>query len=92
MLGNPDVSGVGAIINDGKIDQRVRIRPDPAIADHHRAAIMADGDGGDFILHRTGISINIDNCHALTISHLGRLCIPCRRALILGWRDIRTFR
>jgi hypothetical protein len=30
---------------------------------------MADGDGDDFVLHRTGISINIDNRHTLLPFH-----------------------
>ena len=61
--GNPDVGGVWPVSHDHEVDQRVRIGPDPAIADHHRAAAMANGDVGDLILHRTGVGINVNGRH-----------------------------
>ena len=41
--------------------------PDPAIADHHRAAAMANGDGGDLVLHWTGVGINVNGRHERTM-------------------------
>ena len=64
--GNPDVGGVRPVIHDHKVDQRVRIGPDPSIADHHRAAAMANGDGGNLVLHRTGVGINVNGRHDRT--------------------------
>ena len=74
-FGNPYIRCVRTVIDNHKIDQRVRVWPYPAIADHNNAAFVANGNSGDFILHRTGIGINIDHHDPATIKQLGQLCI-----------------
>ena len=86
-LGNPNIGGVWPVIDNHKVDQRMWIGPDAPVADHHRPAAVADGNGGDFVFHRTGICINIDRHDAPNIDQPGRLCIPLPRRPILDWRQ-----
>ena len=58
---NPYIGSVRTVIHNPQLDQRMRIWPDTAIADHDSAASVADRNRYNFILHRTGISINIDH-------------------------------
>ena len=73
-LGDPHVGGVGTVIHDDKTDQRMGIGPDATIADHHRPAVMTDGNSDDLVLYRTGICVDIDRHNAPTINQPGPHC------------------
>ena len=92
LVGNPDVGGVRPIINDDKPDERVRVWPDAAIADHDRPTAVTYGDGDDLILHRAGIGIDVNLCHPQTIGQAGGICICSHRGPILRWRGDRAIR
>ena len=79
---NPFVSGVGAVIDNHKVNQRVRVRPNAAIADHHGPASVTDCDSSYFVLHRTGISINIDHHNGATIGQNDPVCISLCLAML----------
>ena len=73
-LGNPHVGGVGTVIHDDKTDQRMGMGPDATIADHHRPAVVTNGNGYDLMLYRTGICVDIDRHSAPTINQPGPHC------------------
>ena len=72
---NPFVSSVRPVIDDHKVNQRVRVWPNAAITDHHGPASVTDCDSGYLVLHRTGISINIDHHDDATIGQNDPVCI-----------------